>query len=164
MTVAASSSAFVASAHLKVGELGVEPVDGVADIEAKIGRHLIVARARRMQSSGGGSDQLGEPRFDIHVNVFELAREDKIARRDLSLDPGQAIANLGRVRVGDNAAMFEHRDMGQRRRYILGPESLVEVDGDVDRLQHGGGCVLKAAAPYFARHMIPSETPIFWNP
>ena len=74
--------------ELEIGELGDRAVDGVANIEAKIGRDLIVARARRMQSSGGGSDQLGEPRFDVHVNVFELARKDEIARLDLSLGSG----------------------------------------------------------------------------
>jgi hypothetical protein len=35
-----------------------------------------------MQPSGRRTDQFGQPRLDIHVNVFELAREDKLALFD----------------------------------------------------------------------------------
>src|SRR6202035_4579125 len=44
-------------------------IDGVADIEPEIGRHLVVARARGMQPPGGGPDQFAQPALDIHVNV-----------------------------------------------------------------------------------------------
>ena len=60
---------------LERGQRRIGLVDGVADIEPEIGRHLIVARARGMQPPGGGPDQLAEPALDIHVNVLERALE-----------------------------------------------------------------------------------------
>ncbi len=36
-----------------------------------------------MQPAGGRPDQLGEPAFDVHVNVFERPLELEPARLDL---------------------------------------------------------------------------------
>ena len=43
--------------ELEIGQLRVDVVDRVANVEAEIGRHLIVARARRMQPSGHRADR-----------------------------------------------------------------------------------------------------------
>ena len=64
-------------------ERAVELVDRVAYPQAKIGRHLIVARARGMQPSGRRTDQLGEPRLHVHVDVLERALEFERAGFDL---------------------------------------------------------------------------------
>ena len=53
------------------------------DPQAEIERHLVVARARGVQPPGRRADQVGQPRLDIHVDVFELAREDEVAVLDL---------------------------------------------------------------------------------
>ena len=55
----------------------------VAHPEAEIERHLVVARARGVQAPGGLADQLGQPRLDVHVDVFELARERERPAFDL---------------------------------------------------------------------------------
>ena len=73
-----SRSMFERAGHqrvLKRGERGVRLVDGVADIEAEIGRDLVVARAGGVQPARGGPDQLGKPALDIHVNVLERTLE-----------------------------------------------------------------------------------------
>ena len=50
-------------------------VDGVAHEETEIGRHLVVARPRGVQPSGGRTDQFGQPALDVHMDVFERALE-----------------------------------------------------------------------------------------
>ena len=45
----------------QLDELGVEPVDGLAQPEAEIHRHLIVARAGGMEPPGRRADQLAQP-------------------------------------------------------------------------------------------------------
>ena len=60
---------------LERGQRRIGLVDRVADIEAEIGRDLVVARARGVQPSRGRADQLGKPALDVHVNVFERALE-----------------------------------------------------------------------------------------
>ena len=64
-------------------ERGVDLVDGVAHPEPEVGRDLIVARARGMQAPGGRPDQLGEPAFDVHVDVLQRALEGELAGLDL---------------------------------------------------------------------------------
>ena len=68
---------------LERGQRRVGLVDGVADIEPEIGRHLVVARARGVQPSRGGADQLAQPALDIHVNVLERALEIERSLADL---------------------------------------------------------------------------------
>ena len=51
--------------------------------EAEVERDLVVARAGGVQPAGGRTDQRRQPRLDVHVDVFELAREFEIAAFDL---------------------------------------------------------------------------------
>ena len=60
---------------LERGQRRIGLVDRVADIEAEIGRDLVVARARGVQPARSRPDQLGKPALDVHVNVFERALE-----------------------------------------------------------------------------------------
>ena len=64
-------------------DLHQQGVDGVAHIEPEIGRHLVVARAGGVQPPGGIADQFLQPAFDIHVDVFERAREREFVCLDL---------------------------------------------------------------------------------
>jgi hypothetical protein len=57
----------------------VDVVDCVAHPELEIGRDLVVARARGMQPPGRRADQLGKPRLDVHMDVFERALEAELA-------------------------------------------------------------------------------------
>ena len=68
---------------LEGGQRRIGLVDGVADIEAEIGRDLVVARARGVQPPRGGPDQFRQPALDIHVNVLERALEVERALGDL---------------------------------------------------------------------------------
>ena len=61
-----------------VEDRGFELVDGRNDVvnraaheQPQIGRHLVVARPRRVQPPGRRSDQLAEPLLDVHVDVLE---------------------------------------------------------------------------------------------
>jgi len=67
-------------------ELDVDVVDRVADPEPEIGRHLVVARARRVQPPGRLADDLRQPRLDIHVDVFERPRKVEPPAGDFRAD------------------------------------------------------------------------------
>src|SRR3546814_10596449 len=64
----------------------VYSIDLVAHPQAEIRRHLIVARTRGMQPSRGRPDPLGEARFHVHVDVFELASEGEPTGAQLLAD------------------------------------------------------------------------------
>ncbi len=68
---------------LERGECGIQLVDDVADIEAEIGRDLVVARARGVQAPGGRPDQFAKPALDVHMDVFERALEIERSLADL---------------------------------------------------------------------------------
>jgi hypothetical protein len=68
--------------QLQPGRLAVQPVEAVADVEAEIGGDLVVARARGVQPAGRLADQLLEPAFHRHVDVFQRSRKcDPALRR-----------------------------------------------------------------------------------
>ncbi len=60
----------------------IEIVDAIADPEAEIRRHLIVARTRGVQSSGGRADQFRQAAFDVEMNIFQRTLEGEGARLD----------------------------------------------------------------------------------
>ncbi len=81
---------------LEQRDIAVEPVDRLAHVEPEIGRHLVVARARGMEAPGGRTDQLGEPRFDVEMDVLVFDAERKGAALDRAADgaetPGNGVA------------------------------------------------------------------------
>ncbi len=70
----------------QVGKLRIEPVDRVAHPQAEIGRHLVVAAARGVQPLAGLADALGQPRLDVHVDVFERLVEGEAPGLDFRRD------------------------------------------------------------------------------
>ncbi len=72
--------------QLQCRQRRVERIEAFAHVEPEVGRHLIVARARRMQPPGGRADQLLQAALDVHVHVFERAREPHLAAVDLGQD------------------------------------------------------------------------------
>ena len=64
---------------LQVVQQGTDGVDFIAQPQAHIGRHLVVAAATGVQAFARVAHQLGEPRFDVEVNVFEFQLPFKLA-------------------------------------------------------------------------------------
>ena len=139
MTVAAWIKRLSRRARAEAREQPSIVVDLVPDIEAEIGRHLIVARARRVQLAGDRSDQLGQPALDIQMDVLERAAEVEGAGLDLGRDLVEPARDLFAVFLGDDAGRGEHGGMGLGRKNVVAPEALVEVDGGVYLLHDRGG-------------------------
>ena len=66
--------------------LGADMVERVTHIKPKIGRHLVIARARRMQPPGCLTDNLSQPCLNIHMNIFKRARKIKCAGINFRFD------------------------------------------------------------------------------
>ena len=113
------------------GEACFDLIDGVAHPEAEIGRDLIVARARGVESSGNRPDQFGQPRFGDHVNIFKVEIDGYAVRRIFGGDPIQTGADRCRILGRNDALLPQHGDMRLRSGDILLPQSLVEGDRGV---------------------------------
>ena len=55
----------------------------VAHPQTKVGRHLVVARARGVQAARGLADDLFQPGLDVHVDVFERSGKREVTPFDL---------------------------------------------------------------------------------
>ncbi len=96
--------------------------------ETEIDGHLVIARTGGVEAPGGRADQFRQPRLDVHVNVFELAREGEFALFYFLADGFQAIFNLFVVFCRNDARLCEHGCMGERALNILRIELAVETD------------------------------------
>jgi hypothetical protein len=145
---------------LERGECAICLVDDVADIEAEIGRDLVVARSRGVQPSGRRSDQFGKPALDVHMDVFERALEVESALADLRQDGVEALGDVLRIAGGDDAVVRQHRGMRLRRGDVLGIHMAIDVDGDVDFLHDGVGALREPPAPHLVAHdLVPCRLP-----
>ena len=125
----------------------VERVDRIAHPQPEIGRHLIVARARRVQPAGRLADQRRQARLDVHVHVLEVAPQLQPAAVRLGEDGLQPGKDGVGVRLRYDAAGGQHPGMRLRGTDVLADQAVVEVDGGVDLLHNGGWTAIEATAP-----------------
>ena len=97
--------------RLQRPELSLGAVAGLADPHAEVERHLVVARARGVQPSGDGADQLAQAGLHVHVDVFEFLAE----REGAGVHLGQGFENrpVADAHVRLDPREVEHR-LGQR--------------------------------------------------
>ena len=117
---------------LQGGKRRIRHIDRVAHPQAEIGRHLVVARPRCVKPAGRVADHIGQPRLDIHVNIFEFGLEIEIPALNFVPDRGQTATNRSHVRAGQNARIAQHPGVRNRSGDILGIERLVKADGSVN--------------------------------
>ncbi len=132
---------------LQVLQLADRPVAGPAHPQPEIQRHLVVARARRMQTPGRRSDELRKAGLHIHVNVFEFLPEGKGSGRQLRLDRGQALLDRGGVRRRDDPGGGQHGRVRARAGDVLRRQAPVEADRHIDRLHDRVRLGGEASAP-----------------
>ena len=137
---------------LQLGDLGQDRVDRVAHPEAEIDGDLVVAGARGVQPPGRRADDLGEAAFDVHMDVFERARERKRSRLDFAFDLSETPGDRLGVGGFDDALAGEHGEMGLGAGDILGGELAVEIDRGVDLLHRLGRAPGEPAAPHCVAH------------
>src|SRR5579885_3415413 len=145
---------FLGKRQLQFAQLLIERIAGLADPEAEIERDLIVARARGVEPPGGRPDELGKARLDIHVNVFERAREFGGARLDLAPDLLEAAGDRFPVLFRDDARFDEHGGVRLRTLNVLLGKPIVEANRRVDFLHDRVRAACEPAAPHFIGHLV----------
>src|ERR1700691_6023985 len=105
-----------------------------------------------MQPPRGRADDLGKAAFDVHMDVFERARERKRPRLDFAFDLGETPSDRLGVGGFDDALAGEHGEMGLGAGDILGGELAVEIDRGVDLFHRLGRSPGEPAAPHCVAH------------
>ncbi len=96
----------------KILDLQGQAIDGVPHPEAKVRRHLVVAAATGMEAAAGIADPVGEPRLDVHMDVFERRLERETPGLDLGGDGLKAAGDGALVGGGNDPSAGQHRGMG----------------------------------------------------
>ena len=104
-----------------------------------------------MQPSGGRTDDLRQPGFDVEMDVFQLALEDEFAFGDFLLDLLQALQDCAGVFLGDDAFGRQHAHMRLGAGQIFARQPLVEIYGGGNLPHDRGGTGFEPSAPHFVR-------------
>jgi len=99
--------------HLDQGALQLlqqrlQGVDLVAQPQAHVGGHLVVAAAAGVQALAGVAHELRQARFDVQVYVFELELPLEAPSFNLGRDAGHAALDGGPVGGADDALRRQH--------------------------------------------------------
>ena len=108
-------------------EQGVhEGYEGIADgvhflsqVEPDRGGSLVVAAPPRVELGAQGTDEIGEPRLDIHVDVFHRFQRLETALLDLAKDLSQAVLYHGGLALFEQPHVLEHPHVGDAPVYIV---------------------------------------------
>ncbi len=150
MVPACACSLFSQRPH-QVGQAFIQRIDNGAHIEPHVGCHLVIARPRRMEPARRFTHQFFQPRFHVHVDVFQRRAEIETAIFDFGFHRIEALGNCCRIRLAENALLGQHGGMGLGASDILGIKALVETDRGVDFSHDGGRTAGKAATPHAIR-------------
>ena len=142
----ARSSSAVCSARISA----VDRVDRRAQVQAHVGRDLVVARTAGVQALAGVADQLGQPLLDVEVHVLEVDRPGERAGADLGEDLRHAALDVGEVLGGQHADRVQHARVRERAVDVELGQSLVEVDRCGVALDELVDRLAEAAGPGFA--------------
>ena len=96
------------------------------DAQARVGRHLVVARTSGMQALASLADATRQLALDRHMDILVVDIEAEVAVIDILLDSGQALGNRLLVLDTDDALGGQHLGMRLRAGDILLIEMLVD--------------------------------------
>ncbi|MCY1421274.1 hypothetical protein D9M71_369240 [compost metagenome] len=134
-------------ALLQAGDFGEDDVDLVAQPQADVGGHLVVARTAGVQLLAGDADAVGQACLDVHVHVFQVDAPVEAAGLDFALDLLQAVDDGVALGVGQHADLGQHGGMGDGAHDVVAVEALVEVDGGGETGDESVDGFAEAAAP-----------------
>ena len=148
-------------AQLKIGLH--ELLGQCLDAQARVGRHLVVARTSGMQALASLADATRQLALDRHMDILVVDIEAEVAGIDIPLDSGQALGNRLLVLDADDAPGGQHLGMRLRAGDILLIEMFVDRQRRAKLLRDLGHACLKTTAPkshgIVPFHQIPNQAP-----
>jgi hypothetical protein len=131
-------------------QLAVDGVELVAQPQAHVGSHLVVARAAGVQFLADLADAQGQGGFDVHVHVFERHLPFEAAGVDVSTDAFQTSDDGRDFRVAQNLHPAQHPRVGDGTHNVMTGQTPIETDRSGETLDKGVSGFGETAAPGFA--------------
>jgi hypothetical protein len=107
----------------------MQPIDGVAQPQAHVGGHLVVAGAAGVQALAGVAHLFRQCPLDVEVDVLVVQVPGEAAGLEVGEDFPQAPADVGQILVGQNPHLVQHGGMGQGALDVEGRQAPVEGNG-----------------------------------
>ena len=120
---------------------------GVAQIQREVGGDLVVAAAPGVQAPGGVANFFAQPRFNVHVDVFERRVKTKRAALDFARNFAQPRDDARHVRRRHQPLRAEHPRVGDGAAQVVPRERAVEGDARAERFHARVGGGGEASAP-----------------
>lgn len=89
-----------------------------------------------MQAAARVPDKLCQSGLDMHMDVFEGRREDKVSAGDLALDLVEPLQDLVTIFFWNYPLRDQHIAVRPRRRDVVRIQTPIEVDGGIDALHN----------------------------
>ena len=141
---------------LQAGDFCQDQVDLVAQPQADVGGHLVVAATAGVQFFAGNADAVGQTRLDVHVHVFQVDAPVELAGLDLALDLLEAGFDGVALIHSQDADLGQHGGVGDGAKDVVAIQALVEFNGGGKARHKGVDGLAEAAAPglvgFFAAH------------
>ena len=132
--------------------------DLLLDVQAEVHRHLVVAAAGGVEALARVADTPGAQGLDVHVDVLVLQGELHLVRLDVRQNGLEAVDNLLRLVLLDDALLAQHGGVGDGARDILFVHPGVKGDGGVEVVDQGIGLLLEPSGPEFH-----AKSLLFWT-
>lgn len=135
--------------RLAQGNVGGHKLAGTAlGVQARVGCHLVVARAARVQPRPGIPHAAGQLRLDGHVDVLAFHHvERERAGGDVGQNALEPSCNGFGIGGRDDALGGQHVSMGDRAGDVLGVESLIHGQRCPEALGEGIGAFSESSRP-----------------
>ena len=111
----------------------------IAQVQPKVGGHLVVAAAPGPQLAAQRAEPLEQAALERGVDVLVLDRRPESARRDVGFEAVERAEQLAQLVVGEQPRPREHPGVGPAARDVVRRQPPVELDADRELGQRLGG-------------------------
>ena len=121
---------------------------GVTEVEAEVEGDLIIPAPGRVKLGARWTDAASEFRLDVHVNIFEVAAEFKLARFDVLLNPKETVFDRSEFGLGQDSCAHQGAGMRDAATNVMSEKLPVSADRFSIAFEQVGLLLFKTAFPH----------------
>jgi hypothetical protein len=121
---------------------------GVTEVEAKVEGDLIIPAPGSVKLGSSWTDAASEFRLDVHVNIFEVAAEFKLARFDVLLNPKKTVFDRTEFGLGQDSCAHQGAGMRDTAPNVVSEKLPVGADRFSIAFEQVGLLLFKTAFPH----------------
>jgi hypothetical protein len=133
---------------LKTPDMLLDLLGGVTKVESEIEGDLIIPASGRVKLGSSRADPASELGLDVHVNVFKVAAEFKLARFDVLLNPKKTVFDRTEFGLGQDSCAHQGAGMRDTAPNVVSEKLPVGADRFSIAFEQVGLLLFKTAFPH----------------